>query len=153
MEKGTTVLITFLQSESSAQRALADIRAASTDGISVIAAAVITLRGERDMIRLRVEPQTEGLDPDGQRLIERLFPASILAIAPIGRQADAATDYYRSIGIESNPLKEVGENLVPSGAAVLIIVFERWLKTITRILEQPDVVRISLPLDAVSNGA
>ena len=140
----TSVLTAFLEDEPSAQHALDEIQLAMDEGGStIIAAAVVTLEGSARKVRLHVEPRREGIGAESEAAIERLFPASVLAVTAVGQEANAADEHFRAMGLDANLVKEIGENLTPVGAAVVVILGERWMRPITRMLEPPGVVRFS----------
>ena len=150
-ESATSVLTASFESEAAARAALAAIRAAApADDVTLVAAAVVTLEGTGDCLRLNVDRCVEGMSPDCGGVLDRLFPPALLSMPPVGRRADAAADHYRALGIGVNLFKELGENLSPAGAAVLLSVREPWLQRIRTLLHTSSLVRIAIEAEPAS---
>ena len=144
MDPVTSVLTAFVDNESEARKALKSLRPdGGEEGVALVAAAVITLRGSGDALHLHLELDEANAWPGGQEMINTLFPPSILALSPVGRQANAASSHYESIGIEGNLLKEIGENLSLESAALLVVVSEQWLKNISAVLKPKGMLRFT----------
>lgn len=116
----------------------------SAEGVEFIGAAIVTLEGSDGGLRLNVDPQIEPGAEEGALFLEMLFPASVRKGPAVGRQADAAASYYRSIGAESNLLKELGENLAPNGAALVLLINEHWVHDVEHALNSSSLSRFVL---------
>lgn len=85
--------------------------------------------------------------------IATLFPPSILALGSVGESTTAATTHFRDQGMDINLLKEVGENLPPRGAALVLMIEEQWLAELSDILRESDLERFVMrPADEPEAG-
>jgi hypothetical protein len=66
--------------------------------------------------------------------IASVFPGEVLELDPVGMESNDAAPYFEDQGLDVNLLKEVGENLPPDGAALVIMVEENWLTDLTGML-------------------
>lgn len=145
LEPATSVIAVFSDSKEGAMSLLDKARSSlAADGVALIGAAIVTLEATDSSVRLKIDPQVEGTTGDGAAVLDLLFPESVRSRPAVGRHADAAASYYRSIGAESNLLKEIGENLAPTGAALVVLVQERWLQEIEHALKGPGLSRFVL---------
>jgi uncharacterized membrane protein len=77
--------------------------------------------------------------------IQTIFPLRILALKAVGSDALKATEHFESLGFNVNLLKEIGENLPAGGAALVLIVAERWTEELRPIVgEHKGVERYAL---------
>ena len=70
----------------------------------------------------------------GNQSVTEVLPRHILAHGAVGESASDATAHFQDHGLDVNLLKEVGENLPPDGAALVIMIEESWLKDLTGML-------------------
>ena len=142
MGSGTTILTAFLGSAPAAEKALSEIGPGlANEEVKLVSAAIVTLEERGGQVHLHLDPHNEDRGPEAQKLLDRLFPQEVLAMPAVGRQAGAAGKYYASIGMETNPFKDLGENLSPFGAAVLVVVEEEWITDIAGALDSVRVTR------------
>lgn len=154
MEPTTSIITAFVERQAEAPAALDRIRdAAIPTRISVVAAAVITLEGTDGALRLHVEADEERAGPNSRKFIDVLFPPSVLSLPAVGRQAAVVADHYGSLGIQANLAREIGENLPPVGAAVVVVVAEEWLMAVDDVLSPHGVHRYSLEREAITRRA
>jgi uncharacterized membrane protein len=66
--------------------------------------------------------------------VSTVFPDNVLALPSVGEATGEASAYFQEQGLEVNLLKEVGENLPPDGAALVIMIDESWLSELTSIV-------------------
>ena len=102
---------------------------------------------------LDVDLQVEGVGPDSERVVEALFPPSGPSLAAVGRNSRTAAEYYGALRIETNLAKEIGENLTPTGAAVVAVVSEHRLVEVEDVLSPPGIHRYSVQLAALERDA
>lgn len=147
MSSATSVLTAFLENRADARRALGVLTTSlQSEGIEVIEAAIVTLKSN-NVVQLDISPEPfEHPAASDDHVIERLFPERIRSLPAVGREADSAAAYYAEIGLEANLLKELGENLAPTSAALVAVVGERWVDQAERALGTPSVRRFPLDL-------
>jgi hypothetical protein len=124
-----------------------DLRGA---GVSVLEAAIVWLRRSDDVVRLEVELQDDGAEVE-VRVLDKLFPEFIRATAPVGRPAEEAAPYYASLGLTTNLLRELGENLAPGSAALVVVVGEPWVATVEEAFGSA-TARVALPNDLAASS-
>ena len=127
MVAATSVLTAILSNRDEATRALTSLRnSLKSDGVEILETAIVTLKKDH-IVQIQVDREDEDMAGGGDHIIDQLFPEMICALKAVGRQADAAAVHYRSIGLEANLLKEIGENLGPTSAALVAVVSEPWV--------------------------
>ena len=148
--RATSVVAVFRADRPTAAGAVARVEAALAErGIRSLAAAVAVLEDRDGRTRLVVEPADVSRASSASAIAE-LFPAWVLALNCVGRQADAASVHFHALGCEVNLLRELGENISPAGAAILFIVEEPWLADIAEVIAPVGILRCSLQADAQS---
>jgi uncharacterized membrane protein len=98
-----------------------------------IDAAVLSRGGPTGHLRISERADFHGAS-DSARSIGSVFPPHILELPPVGQTSRKASGFFEDQGLDVNLLKEVGENLPPNGAALVIMVEESWLNDLTGIL-------------------
>jgi uncharacterized membrane protein len=127
MVAATCVLTAILPTRNEAAQALRSLRnSLKSDGVEILEAAIVTLKHDH-IVQIQVDREGEETTGGGSDIIEQLFPERICALAAVGKQADAAAVHFRSMGLEANLLKEIGENLGPTSAALVAVVSEPWV--------------------------
>lgn len=130
LEPATSLVIAFFDDPAAAHGSLAEIQKKSLGAITVLDAALISLSDDTRLLEMEREGReaSEGW-AGGPGILCEIFPESVLEIPPMGQNADVALGHFHDLGFASNLLKEIGENLPPSGVALLMVVEERWLSS------------------------
>jgi uncharacterized membrane protein len=101
-------------------------------GVRVLDAALMV---PSEAGRIEKDPPAEKPAPTaGAYSLASLFPAEVLDLKAMGSKAQAAAAHFREYGLETNLLQEIGENVAPSGAALVAIVEEAWTEDLEGLL-------------------
>jgi uncharacterized membrane protein len=116
--------------------------------VGVADAAVMSEAEERGKLKIdRTIEFREGTE--GQLGI--IFAPSVLAQRAVGRGALSVAEHFTTLGFKVNLLKEIGENLPPDGAALVVVVEEPWLDELRKAAgEFADLDRYALDPEAAA---
>lgn len=145
-----SVVAYFYESDKSAFQALLALqrieRERGLKTVGIVDAAVMSRADERR--RLKIDRTIEFREAvEGQLGV--IFPPTILARRAVGRDALAVSDHFAGLGFSVNLLKEIGENLPPGGAALVVVIEESWLDELRKVVgAYADVERYTLAPEA-----
>jgi uncharacterized membrane protein len=78
-------------------------------------------------------------------VLNDIFPESILSQPAVGVDAPGVTEHFSQLGFHSNVLREIGENLPNDGAALVVLLKEKWFDELNDVLSpEADLERWAL---------
>ncbi len=84
--------------------------------------------------RIRVDRSILFHEEGATEVLNDIFPESILSQPAVGVDAPGVTEHFSQLGFHSNVLREIGENLPNDGAALVVLLKEKWFDELNDVL-------------------
>jgi len=128
-----SLFLAFYEAADEASKTLHALRALDKSGdVRLLAAAIFSRNGAAEKLRIvnsfELPGEEGGPTSEPRGLIDIIFPPAILELVPVGPATTTADEHFSELGFSQNVLKELGENMVPGGSAIAVLVDDTWVQ-------------------------
>lgn len=143
-----SVLTAFYEDQGEAHSSLDALKQLQKDhAIKILDAAIMVRDPINDRIKILETTEvtarkgaTRGAIVGG--VLGVIFPPTILALGLTGAALGLAYGHFTDQGFEKNLLREIAENLPPRGVALVGVVEELWVATISEVISGYDDMKL-----------
>lgn len=123
----TSLVAWFYELQREAFQALLALqRVEHTRGLTSLGVSDAAVMSPTSDGRIRIDRTIEFRE-GSERALGAIFPPAVLRHVAKGADAPSVCDHFSELGFHSNVLREIGENLPPAGAALVVLLKEEWV--------------------------